>query len=87
MSDRNVLGYQLGDEKVLMSVENGQFYAMTATSGAIWGRLAVPVRVGDLCKDLAAAYQAPLETVIADTLDFLSFLETQKLIRVVADRD
>jgi len=54
----------VGDEAVLMSVENEQYYALTATSHAIWELLKEPVRVGELfCAKLADAYQMPLETV------------------------
>ncbi|CCG40575.1 PqqD family peptide modification chaperone [Magnetospirillum molischianum] len=75
-----ILDANVGDETVLMSIENGQYYALTATSRAIWERLKEPVRVRDLCTDLADTYQTPLETVKTDTLEFLSYLETQKMI-------
>ncbi|WP_395831093.1 PqqD family peptide modification chaperone [Elstera sp.] len=79
-----ILDANVGDETVLMSVENGQYYALTATSRAVWERLKQPVRVRDLCADLASAYQTPLETIEADTLEFLSYLEAQKMIEVRA---
>ncbi len=79
-----ILDANVGTETVLMSVENGQYYALTATSRAVWERLKVPVRVRDLCADLASAYQTPLETIEADTLEFLSYLEAQKMIEVRA---
>lgn len=79
-----ILDANVGDETVLMSVENGQYYALTATSRAIWERLKAPVRVRDLCVNLASAYQTPLETVEADTLEFLNYLEAQKMIEVRA---
>lgn len=76
----SILDASVGDEIVLMSVEKGEYYALTATSRAIWERLKSPVRVRDLCMDLADAYQMPLETVEIDTLEFLSFLAAQKMI-------
>ncbi len=79
-----ILDANVGTETVLMSVENGQYYALTATSRAVWERLKAPVRVRDLCADLASAYQTPLETIEADTLEFLSYLEGQKMIEVRA---
>ena len=79
-----ILDANVGAETVLMSVENGQYYALTATSRAIWERLKEPVCVRDLCADLARTYQTPLETIEADTLEFLSYLEAQKMIEVRA---
>ncbi|MDP3377246.1 MAG: PqqD family peptide modification chaperone [Brevundimonas sp.] len=75
-----ILGADVGGETVLMSSEQGNYYALTATSRAIWERLETPVRVSDLCAELAATYQMPLETVEIDTLDFLDYLETQNMI-------
>ena len=75
-----VLGAVVDGETVLMSVERGDYYALTATSCAIWEQLETPVRVRDLCRTLADAYKAPLETVQADTLEFLSYLAVHKLI-------
>lgn len=75
-----ILDASVGDDTVLMSVEKGEYYALAATSRAIWARLKTPVRVRDLCIDLAETYQAPLETVETDTLEFLTYLEAQNLI-------
>lgn len=75
-----ILSAAVGDESVLMSLESGTYYALKATSLAIWEHLKEPVRVSDLCDLLADIYQAPLETVKTDTLEFLSLLETQKMI-------
>lgn len=75
-----VLDASVGDEAVLMSIETGAYYAMKVTSRAIWERLKTPVRVRDLCVELAGAYRAPLETVETDTLAFLNYLEAQKMI-------
>ena len=75
-----ILGANFGDETVLMSVEKGEYYALAATGRAIWARLETPVRVRDLCIALAETYQAPLETIEIDTLEFLTYLEAQNLI-------
>ncbi len=80
-----VLDAQVAEETVLMSVENGSYYTLTATSRAIWERLKQPICVRDLCDALVQAYQAPAETVAADTLEFLSYLEAQKMIETRAE--
>lgn len=75
-----ILDTSVDDNIVAMSITTGQYYAMKVTSRAIWERLHTPVRVGTLCAELADAYQTPLETVQADTLAFLNYLETEKMI-------
>jgi len=78
--NRDVLGSDVGGDTVLMGIEQGHYYTLTATSRVIWERLKAPVRVRDLCAELAGTYGVPLDTVEVDTLDFLGYLETQRLI-------
>ncbi len=78
-----ILSAVVGGETVLMSAEQGQYYALTATSRDIWDRLETPVRVADLCAALVEAYGVPLETVETDTLAFLDYLESQAMIKTV----
>jgi hypothetical protein len=79
-----VLSAQVAEETVLMSVDNGSYYTLAATSRAIWARLDQPICVRDLCDALLRTYQAPAETVEADTLAFLTYLETQRMIETRA---
>lgn len=76
----DILSAQVDDETVLMHVESGAYYVLTATSRTIWERLVEPIRVRDLCAALASLYEAPLQTVEADTLAFLHYLDAQKMI-------
>lgn len=77
-----ILSAVVGGETVLMSVDQGQYYALTATSHDIWERIETPIVVEDLCIALAEAYGAPLETVETDTMAFLEYLEAQAVIKV-----
>ena len=45
-----ILDASVGDDTVLMGIEQGNYYALTATSRVIWERLKTPVRVRDLCE-------------------------------------
>ncbi len=80
MRNTIILDADIQNETVLMNAETGQYYTLTATSRAIWDMLKEPVRVRDLCASLAASYQTPLETVQADTLEFLGYLSEQRMI-------
>ncbi len=79
-----VLDASVDAETVLMSISTGQYMTLKATSRAIWSRIEHPVSVRDLCADLATAYQAPLETVEADTRAFLDHLAAQGMIELRA---
>lgn len=80
------LGAEVDGETVLMSIENSQYYQLTATSRTIWERLKDPVRVRDLCMALADTYRTSLETVSVDTLAFLAYLEDRRMIECRIDQ-
>jgi hypothetical protein len=75
-----VLDVSVDDETVLMSVATGQYLTLKDTSQAIWIRIAQPICVGDLCRDLAQLYRAPLEQVQIDTLAFLNHLAAHDIV-------
>lgn len=75
-----VLATDLSAQTVLMSVESGSYYGLSATSQEIWRRLQTPQNVRQLCAELSVAYQAPLAQVEADTLAFLDYLDARGLI-------
>lgn len=78
----SVLGANFGDEIILMSPENENYYELTATSRTIWNKIAEPIIVRDLCIDLSQIYQTQLEIIEPDVLHFLSYLETHNMIEL-----
>lgn len=78
----NILGANFGDEVILMSPENENYYELTATSRTIWDKIAEPILVRDLCVDLSQIYQAPLERIEPDVLHFLSHLQIHNMVEL-----
>lgn len=78
----DVLGAEVAGELVLMSVERGSYFSLAQTAHDIWNRLAEPVRVADLCRDLALAYDGDAELIAVDTLRFLDQMLAKGLIRL-----
>lgn len=80
----DLLSNQVDNEVVMMHFERGQYYGLDPIGSDIWNRLAQPLRVGDLCDQLIAHYNADPETCTADVLDLLADMESEALIRRVS---
>lgn len=72
------LSADLTEQTVLMSDDT--YYGLTATGQDIWRSLAQPINIRQLCQELSTKYRAPLPTVEADTLAFLTYLNDRGLI-------
>ena len=68
------------DEIVILSVERGSYYGLDDVGSEIWRRLAKPVRVGALCDELAAKYDADRATIEQDVLVLLEKLISERLV-------
>ncbi|MFV3131424.1 PqqD family peptide modification chaperone [Niveispirillum sp. KHB5.9] len=72
---------EVDGETVMMDVESGSYFNLDRIGSAIWARLENPVRFDDLCRDLHAIYDAPLDTIRADVAALLSRMLSHKLVR------
>ena len=82
VADSRVLSSQLGDDVIIMDVENGRYYSVTSVGARIWHELAVPTDVTTLCRRLEAAYDATPNVIQTSVLRFLDGLLARKLIRI-----
>jgi len=68
------------DEFVILSIERGSYYGLDDVGSEIWRRLATPVRVGALCDELTAQYDADRATIERDVLALLEKLISERLV-------
>jgi hypothetical protein len=73
------------NEVVLLDVAAGAYYGFSELGCEVWNRIAAPTNVGDLCAALAAEFDADIETITRDVLDFLSQLDEYRLIKSPVD--
>lgn len=79
---RGVLSTQVGDELVLMSVEQGEYYGFDPVAAGVWARIAEPTTVGSLVETLAAAYEGDPATIAADVQALLEMLADKGLLEL-----
>lgn len=79
---RDLLSTQIGDELVLMSVEQGEYYGFDPVAAGVWARIAEPTTVGSLVETLAAAYEGDPATIATDVQRLLEMLAEKGLLEL-----
>ncbi|HCT30460.1 MAG TPA: lasso peptide biosynthesis PqqD family chaperone [Bacteroidales bacterium] len=70
-------------EKVMMSVENGEYFGLDSVGSRIWEMIENPVKVETLIDYLIDEFDVSKQQCEIDTLEFLNELLEKKLLIVV----
>jgi hypothetical protein len=81
--DKEVLASHLGEETVMMDVDQGCYYGLNVTATRIWDMLAQPTTVSGLCMQLAGEFDVPSPQCEQEVLEFLRDLMSRGLVKVV----
>ncbi len=73
---------RIGNELVMLDVEQGAYFGMDAVGTVIWEKLAAPVRVEDLCTALRQEYDVDADTCRREVLAFLETLRRHGLLEL-----
>ena len=73
---------EVGDGLVMLSVQEGKYFALNATAAAIWRRLEAPMRVGDLCDRIVEEFDTSREHAIQAVPEFVAKLIEQKIVAI-----
>jgi len=78
----DLLATDLDDETILMSIEQSSYYGMEKTARRIWELVEKPIKVADLCSQMAEEYRVEPEVCERDIITFLEELFKEKLVIV-----
>lgn len=67
----------------VMSLDKDAYFLLESTGSAIWNRLAVQIRVSDLCAGLMEDFAVEPAACESDVIEFLNELSARGLLRVV----
>ena len=81
-SIEDIVVSDIDDEKVMMSVENGQYYNLDSVGSRVWELIVKPVKVSELIDALLLKYDVDRETCERDVLAFLSELHKDGILQV-----
>jgi hypothetical protein len=78
-----IVAAEAGEDVVMVSIENGQYYGVSQVARAIWEAIERPITVSDLINYLIMYYNVDSLTCEKDTLAFLEQLAAERLLQVV----
>lgn len=78
----DIVAGDIDDEKVMMSVEKGQYYGLDPVGSRVWELIEKPVKVTELIDALILKYEVDRETCERDVLAFLEELHEGGILQV-----
>jgi hypothetical protein len=75
-----VLAQSAGGATVLLSIEDGQYYALDEVGARAWEQCDGTRNLPEIARELYLEFDAPLAQIEADILELLSDLEDAKLV-------
>ena len=79
----DMVSSDMDGEKVMMSIENGEYYALDPVGSEIWDNIEDEIKIDDLIKKLISQFDVSEETCEKDTMEFLNELLGKKLITII----
>jgi hypothetical protein len=80
--DPDVITGEAGEDVVMVSIDNGQYYGVSEVAREIWQALERPRTVSDLISDLVVNYNVDRTVCEKETLLFLEELLAERLLQV-----
>jgi hypothetical protein len=80
--DPNNIVSDMGEEKVVLSIENGKYYNLGAMGSRIWDLIEEPVTIQHVVEALLKEYEVSREVCEEQVLSFLSHLVEERLIQM-----
>lgn len=77
-----LLASSIGDEVVMMSIENSAYYGLDPVGSKIWEMIAEPLLVSDLCEQLMERFDVLPSQCQVDVLKFLNELHTEGMLQI-----
>ncbi|WP_372022840.1 PqqD family protein (plasmid) [Tistrella mobilis] len=72
---------EIDGDVVMMDLASSAYFNLDSIGAAIWARLETPTRFEDLCGELHARYDAPLDIIRRDVAALLADMLTHGLVR------
>lgn len=79
-----LLSNNLGEDVVMMDIEQGSYYGLEDVAARIWQFTENPVSVGNLCQNLTSEYDVSVEQCQQDVTKFLGELVDRNIIQIVS---
>ncbi len=85
--DPEMLASEMDGEKVMMSIERGEYYGLDETGSRIWDLIENETQVGDIVVQLLEDFDVDRDECARDVLEFLEELKQKGLIMTSDDSE
>lgn len=76
----------MGNEKVMLNIENGKYYNLGTTGGEMWELIAAPITVSEVVTKIMTQYDVSKEQCEEEVLSFLEHMYEEKLVQVTTQK-
>lgn len=76
----DLLGAAVGEELLMMSIEQGSYFSLNSVGARIWELLENPTSIEELVAALTGEYDVPADTCRAEVEKFLSALRERRML-------
>ena len=76
----DILASDIDGEKVMMSIQQGEYYGLGKTGSFIWDHIEQPISINDLVDLITEKYEVSKEQCLNDIMPFLNDLAEKQLI-------
>ncbi len=83
-SEGNIVS-DMGNEKVMLNIENGKYYNLGEIGGSIWENISNPINVSELINHIIKMYDVPKEKCEEEVISFLENMYQENLIKLVVE--
>jgi hypothetical protein len=83
--DPDMLASEMDGEKVMMSIERGEYYGLDETGSRVWDLIENETRVGDIVVQLLEEFDVDRDECARDVMEFLEELKQKGLITTSDD--
>jgi len=80
--DDHLIISELGDDWVMMDIENGAYLSLNKTGRIIWELIEKPVKIEDIINNLMSRFGIDEGTCTSETLTFLNRISEQKVLEI-----
>ncbi|ABK97688.1 lasso peptide biosynthesis PqqD family chaperone [Pelobacter propionicus] len=79
---KDIVASDIDDEKVMMSIEKGNYYGLDPVGSRVWELMEKPIKVSELIGALLGRYEVDRQTCEEDVLAFLRELHEAGIVRI-----
>ena len=83
-SEGNIVS-DMGNEKVMLNIENGKYYNLGEIGGDIWESISKPTQVNELVNHIVKKYDVQIDKCEEEVISFLENMYQENLIELVVE--